>query len=411
MAEKSISRSIKVRPLVFFTLAFFLLAISEMTLAQQTVSELFAYQRSVGRPSQRSARKQRQTSRTDYSNFSHQTHFTVQKMTCDSCHKLPSRNWKEVRQGDAAFADVSDFPEHSTCLNCHRQQFFARERPAPAICSNCHVKVTPRDTARFVFPSLGDVAGGQRRNLPSEFSINFPHDKHLDVVGNNLGPRRPTVAALFMAVAFQEKAEPTSCPVCHQTILPQGKSDEEYVTKPTGNLEEAFWLKKGTFKTTPNNHKTCFSCHNPDLGIEPLQTNCNGCHKLGPATRPGSDFDLKAVEQMGADQVMLSAWERRISSGTFRHEGGDHPNISCRSCHVVESMKTLEPATLRVAIKTCGGAEGCHITATVDDGGILNYEVDNKKKKTSFECTKCHLKFGKSEIPPSHIKAIDTLKK
>ena len=36
-------------------------------------------------------------------------------------------------------------------------QFFARERPAPAICSNCHVKVTPQDTARFLFPSLGDI--------------------------------------------------------------------------------------------------------------------------------------------------------------------------------------------------------------------------------------------------------------
>src|SRR5205807_2662796 len=93
----------------------------------------------------------------DYARFSHQTHVVTQKLACSSCHKVPSKNWKEMRKGDAAFADVTDFPEHSSCLNCHRQQFFARERPAPTICSNCHLAVTPRDTARWLFPSLGDV--------------------------------------------------------------------------------------------------------------------------------------------------------------------------------------------------------------------------------------------------------------
>jgi hypothetical protein len=70
----------------------------------------------------------------DYSRFSHQTHIAQQKLSCDSCHKFPTKNWKEVRKGDAAFADTAEFPEHSSCLNCHRQQFFARERPAPRIC-------------------------------------------------------------------------------------------------------------------------------------------------------------------------------------------------------------------------------------------------------------------------------------
>jgi len=392
-------------------LAFFLPAMSDLTLAQKIENGFFSYERSSSRSRQAPARKRQQAARIDYSTFSHQTHFITLKITCDSCHKVPSKNWKEVRQGDAAFADVSDFPEHPACLNCHRQQFFARERPAPAICSSCHVKVTPRDSARFVFPSLGDVAVGQRRNLPSEFLINFPHDKHLDVVARNPGPPRSNAAAGFLTVGFQEKADPPSCPLCHQTYQPQGKSDKEYLAEPPKNLEDAFWLKKGSFKTVPNNHKTCFSCHNADLGIEPLQTNCNGCHKLGPTARPNADFDVLTVAQMGADQTMLREWGRRFSSGTFRHEGGDHPNLGCRSCHVVESMKTIEPATLKVAIKTCGGTDGCHITATADDGGILNYEIDQKKAKSNFVCTKCHVKFGASEIPLSHIKAIEALKK
>src|SRR6476659_3575274 len=58
----------------------------------------------------------------DYSRFSHST--APHKQTCDSCHKFPSKNWESVRSGGDAFADVTEFPEHSACLSCHRQQFF-----------------------------------------------------------------------------------------------------------------------------------------------------------------------------------------------------------------------------------------------------------------------------------------------
>ena len=74
-------------------------------------------------------------------------------------------------------------------------------------------------------------------------------------------------------------------------------------------------------------------------------------------------------------------------------------------------MNTLESRTLKVAVKTCGGAEGCHITATTDDGGILNYEMDQKKSNPSFVCTKCHISFGKSAVPVTHIQAVNALKK
>src|SRR5215831_10770700 len=83
--------------------------------------------RSKGQRHQRS--KVQPKPKINYANFSHQTHVVGQKLACDSCHKFPSSNWKEVRKGDAAYADVTDFPEHASCLNCHRQQFFTRERP------------------------------------------------------------------------------------------------------------------------------------------------------------------------------------------------------------------------------------------------------------------------------------------
>jgi hypothetical protein len=372
--------------------------------------------------------------RIDYSRFSHSTHVTTQKLACDSCHKSPTKNWKDVRKGDVAFPDATEFPEHSSCLNCHRPQFFARERPAPAICSNCHVKVTPRDTTRFLFPSLGDLADSskQKRDVNKEFAVNFPHDKHLDAVGLNGPFLSPTRRVGFVTVTWQQKGEPKesseskSCPICHQTLQPQGNSDEEFVTKPPKNLGDAFWLKKGTFKTVPNSHAVCFTCHNTEVGIEPLQSNCNACHKLaGPPTRGHqagsplgveaalkSDFDPNLAQTIGiTDQTILAAWYRRMSSGTFRHEGGEHPNLSCMGCHDVPKLNTTDMKTQIVPTRSCGGAEGCHITATSDDGGILNYEIDQKKANPGFVCTKCHIIFGKETVPDTHVKALQALQK
>jgi hypothetical protein len=355
--------------------------------------------------------------RVDYTKFSHTTHVGQQKLACDSCHKFPTKNWKDVRKNDA-FEDVAEFPEHASCLNCHRQQFFARQRPAPAICSNCHVNVTPRNTARFLFPSLGDVAGSPqlKKDSRSEFVIGFPHDKHLDAVGVNLPNRKQSTVAL-VNVSWQEKskqpAEPKSCPVCHQTYQPQGSSSDEYITKPPKNLDDAFWLKKGTFKTVPDSHKTCFTCHNAELGIEPAPANCNGCHKLSDQPHLSKrDFDPAVATAMGiTDEKTLHLWSHRRSSGTFRHEGGDHPNVGCLSCHHVATMNLTDAKTLVVATRSCGGADGCHITATADEGGILNYEVDQKKQKAAFVCTKCHVSYGKDTLPASHVAAIPVAKK
>ena len=356
--------------------------------------------------------------RVDYAKFSHQTHFVAQKLTCDSCHKLPSKNWKDVRKGDAAFPDVTDFPQHDSCLGCHRAQFFARERPAPVICSNCHIAVTPRDTVRWVFPSLGDVTDPKlkRRDSESEFAVGFPHDKHIDVVGRSNVPRPNTGnRAWFVNASLQQTTKqgpPASCPVCHLTYLPQGNSSEEYVTKPPQNLGDGFWLKKGTFKTIPNSHTVCFTCHNADSGVAPEPKDCNSCHKLlASGERLAADFNPQLALQMGiSDKTMLHNWSRRISSGAFRHEAGEHPDLSCLNCHNAASanFNTIDRRSLKVPVKSCGGGEGCHITATTDDGGILNFEIDQKRKDPKFVCTKCHVTFGTGTMPANHAEALPT---
>lgn len=356
--------------------------------------------------------------RIDYSQFSHVTHVTTQKLACDSCHKFPTRNWKEVRAGDAAFPDVAEFPDHASCLNCHRQQFFARERPSPVICLNCHVSATPRDTARFLFPSLGDVSDPKlkAREFVSEFGVGFPHEVHLDVVGLNRPGIRQDEDSRFANAAWwipwsvvqKPPEQPKSCPVCHQIYQPQGDSSEEYVTKPPKTIGDNFWLKKGTFQTVPTSHTVCFTCHSEDSGIPPAPADCGTCHKLlAAAQQVKVDFDPKLAADMGiTDKTMLRSWSGRISAGAFRHEAGEHPTLSCAGCHNIPTMNTVEPATLRVPLVSCGGAEGCHITPTTDDGGALNYEIDQKKANAGFVCTKCHVTFGKEPVPANHVEGI-----
>jgi decaheme cytochrome c component MtrC/MtrF-like protein len=359
------------------------------------------------------AAQRRAQSRPNYSEFSHTTHVTKEKLACDSCHKFPTANWKEVRKGEAAFADVAEFPQHAACLNCHRQQFFARERPAPRICSNCHVAVTPRNTVRFLFPSLGDVtdASRPRRDRASEFAVHFPHETHLEVVSRNVPGVERVWAARLVSVSWkskQQKQPPANCGICHQTYQAQGNSSEEYVTKPPKNLGDAFWLKKGTFKSIPTSHAGCFTCHNAESGIAPNSSDCQVCHKLASLTvKTNSDFDPSLPKTMSiTDRVMLKAWQRRVSAGAYRHEGGMHPDLACTDCHTPARMNTVDPQTLKVPVRSCGGAEGCHVTATLDEGGALNYEVDQKQKNPNFVCTKCHIVFGKQSVPASHLSAV-----
>ena len=197
----------------------------------------------------------------DFSQFSHQTHFVAQKLTCDSCHKFPSKNWKEVRKGDESFPDVTEYPDHQSCLDCHRQQFFARERPAPRICNTCHLKATPVETSRYPFPSLGEpfLSSAKAMNFASDFRVYFPHNKHLDVISQNGNQRAAGLRFIRTPLPFRRglKKRSKSCSTCHLTHQPQGTSDE-FVTKPPKDLGDSFWLKRHVQDATNN---SCIVLH------------------------------------------------------------------------------------------------------------------------------------------------------
>jgi hypothetical protein len=385
-------------------------ALSSLEPLQSRGSQTRRPQRRGGRTAPRSNTR---TPRRDYSNFSHKTQ--AHQKSCDSCHKFPSDNWKEVRKGDAAFADITEYPQHASCVECHRQQFFSGAKPV--ICSVCHVNPSPRDSTRFPFPSLGEpfYATKKAQGFASDFQVNFPHAKHVDLIGQaqpgtDGSAQMAAHAGKRGAQAAQQSDK--SCSTCHETYMPQGKSDEEYVTTPPKNLGDAFWLKKGTFKTIPLTHASCFTCHSADSGMTPAPTDCNTCHKLSTGAAAAADFDPKLAATMGiTDNLLLMKWRRRESSGAFRHEGGMHPDLSCTVCHKVETMNTLDQRTLRVPILSCGGGDtGCHITPTADDGGALNIAIDQRKASATFECSKCHVTFGRAPIPESHANAVTAAK-
>ncbi len=234
--------------------------------------------------------------RVNYSDFSHTTHVTNKKLACGSCHKLPTKNWKEVRKGDAAFPDVTEFPEHASCLNCHRQQFFARERPVPKICSNCHVNATPVDTSRRPFPSLAEVfpTTTKAATFVSEFHVAFPHDKHSDA----------------------------DCADCHQNAKPQGKE---------------------TSKRRPLAHAMCFTCHNQESELAPLPPNCDTCHKQ------------VASQKLFAHAVLPEPAAADFSQ--FKHDNRNHARLPCLLCHRRENNSPQPTLPGKASHAPC---TGCH---------------------------------------------------
>jgi hypothetical protein len=334
--------------------------------------------------------------RSKYSDFKHAT--KAHRMDCGRCHNFPSENWKAVRETAAAFPDITDYPKHESCLKCHQQQFF--KGSPPAICSICHTNPGPRDSARHPYPNpreTFDQSAKGRTAGPSDFVVEFPHDKHIEIVSSVSSEPR------FISASFSRLAE-ESCSVCHQTMKPQDKSDDEYLIKPPKDIGDAFWLKKGTFKSAPIGHATCFTCHSLDAGMLPAPSSCSACHVSRPS-QTASDFDTELAKRMIVpdDKVMRDAWATRHSSGTYRHEWFSHAELACASCHNVAAMKTSDLQTTRVSVTACAA---CHATPTSDDGGALNYEIDSRNKDPKFTCAKCHVTFGKQAIPVSHTKAI-----
>ena len=299
----------------------------------------------------------------DYSRFSHAT--KKHQGACNTCHKVPTANWKKVKE----FPDVADFPGHAACVSCHRQQFFKGARPV--ICSGCHSKVSPREDARFAFRNPA---------APSQFLIEFPHDKHQDVIARIL-PRifqplavdevQPFVRASFTYSPADDKTKHyNNCEICHspRSTMPAA---------PATGWPDSFVPDAATFKDAPTSHASCFSCHWKSQA--PTNDNCAGCHKL--ADKP---------------TIIIDAPNRL--SMKFRHAREQHV-AECTTCHInITKSSTLRGLKPDVPITAC---TECH-----NKDGLrqdVSKELEAIDRNRDFVCTYCHTSdVGRRDPPSSH---------
>lgn len=308
---------------------------------------------------QRRGRRQRRPAKPaiDYSKFLHET--KEHREACNTCHKIPSQNWQRV----TSFPDIVDYPDHDACVSCHRRQFFRGARPV--ICTNCHVKVSPRDDERFAF-----------RNPASQrqFKIEFPHDKHQDVIARERNPFKSGSPFGFVRASFrnvQERKTETynNCTICHESL----KQDPP---APAGGWTDSFAPDAGTFKTVPTSHASCFNCHWKSQA--PVSEDCGGCHKM---TEP-------FTHQAAVSRLSMK----------FRHAREQHV-VECTSCHInITKASSVRGLTPDVPISSC---TECHNKVGLRSD--LDTELAQLDKNKNFVCTYCHTSDkGKLDAPPSH---------
>lgn len=320
-------------------------------------------------------------SATKYSAFIHSSD-KHKSLTCNSCHKVPT-NWTAKR----AFPDVADFPNHDACVRCHRQQFFTRQAMAglgPIICTVCHVRASPRDDARFAFGKPNGASQAARPKDERQFIIEFPHDKHQNVIASRRLDRRSEKPSGFIRASFfespddQQKPDYNNCSICHQP------NDQINIAPVTRSADASAQVNR-FFKTTPHSHDSCFNCHWKNQ--QPVGDDCAGCHKAVPAF------------------AATPALKR--TSAMFSHEGGKGEHVlECTTCHInISRAGTLRGLTPDVPIAACATCHKDNKKTTYPK--IITIEDELAQFKQTNNCAYCHTPdVGKKTPPASHGAAV-----
>jgi nitrate/TMAO reductase-like tetraheme cytochrome c subunit len=348
------------------------------------------------------------TSARNYSRFKHEDHRApVAKLDCNSCHAIPSPAAPDTIAA-ATKPSVAGYPYHDSCIRCHRPQFF--KGASPAICTVCHTRSSPRLTAHNMqpFPKQGE------QQIAREFPGYFPHTLHQSVIARREKPVNESASWSFVSASFKSVDDTTAqaldnCATCHLT------DTRPPVAIAVGGTEATFKPEdKGTFKTVPTGHASCFNCHWQSQS--PLKDDCAGCHLSQDAytkkKRAASiDAALPGELSPAAAQWFKTwprEWPKRLSI-KFRHETSNH-DIGCTTCHInITQMETLNIPKADVPVATCAP---CHVSnnspvlrkggETVTFFSEMGEEEKDKDNKTNT-CTGCHTStIGRERPPCSH---------
>src|SRR5688500_12783305 len=270
----------------------------------------------------------------DYSKFSHAT--KQHQAECKTCHVVPTKDWTKLSK----FPDIVDYPDHGALVSCHRRQFFKGVRPP--ICSVCHEKTGPREETRFAFRNPA---------LRLQFTTEFPHDKHQDVIARLFTPRK----RVDLAHASPPEQNYNNCTICHAS-------------------------KTTTFKASPADHPSCFNCH--WKSEPPIATDCKGCHKLS------APYDAATAPA-------------RISAKFIHDGGGEKKNhvMECTACHInitkSASLRGLKPDVPITSCTECHNKDGLRQDVSKELAAI--------DKDRAFVCVYCHTAdVGRRDAPASH---------
>ena len=302
-----------------------------------------------------------------------------QSKSCATCHTMPTANWVTAR----GFPDVAQFPGHASCFSCHTSSVLVGNKPT--FCLGCHTNVAPGRAPLLKFP----VA-----SRPQEFRIKFPHNTHQDILARVL---RPDIAvAHFITASWtpdEKQAAFNSCAVCHveSKTLPKVElppiKDELKADMPAA--AETAEVKPAFFKTMPQGHQTCFTCHY--TGIKPAASDCAGCHQI---TKPHQDTDA------------LPRYSLK-----FDHTQKDHGAKDCMVCHVriaqnSDAAAMKDPDVPVLACAACHGKplNGAKKTDPNYFEATIMSEMAERAKDKTMQCTYCHsTAVGRYPVPASHL--------
>ena len=236
----------------------------------------------------------------DYSTFKHtsQRHAAI---ACTSCHQREDNLAKPT------------FPGHSSCINCHGNQFFT---PSSPMCLICHSDVNTAKAPLKSFPA----------SFKERFNMKFDHAQHMTVAvrpKNGCGachtPGANRGAALSIPATINAHDQ---CYVCH---TPSSKSaggrdlascgvchDQKSYTRTATN-SPAFRASFSHAKHGPRQRLDCVACHSLTAGL------AQGRQVSSPRT--AEHFST------GSSQSCLSCHNGK------RSFGGDLAFKDCRRCH------------------------------------------------------------------------------
>lgn len=314
--------------------------------------------------------------------FSHTTkaHRDGKYANCASCHNLPTKNWTSARPDkQAPFPDVRTFPSHTSCFACHARDIYTA---GGAFCGNCHTVPTMRARAVSAFPA---------RSRARQFTTIFPHDVHQDLIAQR--EARPYATAHFIPAAFRpdDKPKPVfyNCAICHETsaAMPKFAARKLIGANPLVPAAAADIFTRpitaAFFKSSPNSHASCFTCHYQYQNLPPGKQNCSGCHA---SAKPY--FEGKTLERY---------------SLKFDHDRTGHVEKDCASCHI-RITQYSDLAKMKDADVPVASCRSCHATQEDDPSKrVLLTELESRESNKAFTCTYCHTSaIGRYDVPASH---------